>query len=729
MPVISAIFLIVAWVLAVVIGPQTRPWTWGPAMVALGIAVAAAVPVFWKRGRAPGDPGLLALGWVAAAWFAWRAGVSPVRELGQADLLLLAGAVGAFVSVRAIAGHALAERILCWGIALMLLASLAVMGKQLADPAYTPVFRSQGRVLPAGFFAAYNEAANCLIASSMVVGAAALLGRHALATRVLWLALAIAALAGVWFTRSRGGILGAAVGGGVMAALALMLGKRRDARWFAPALIAIPVIGIGIGAFLLVGWQHAQHQRMAVGGITEMLDNSCRLYFLGTALSCIGLHPLAGGGSWSFGWECFRFLDGKSNGYFVTMDPQFVHNEWIQSATDYGLAGAFLLAGLLGALVLTAVLRVLFEAAPGERDAGDAWRIGALAALAGMLVQSCFSFVFHMMPGALLLGICLGQLSRSGPRPPAGRALGSRTLMTVAALGCVMLLFPAGWTGCRVLRILWPGYFGDPALTSAEARVDALGDAIRLWPQAAFYQARGRVLQELAGPAPGPGFREPAERAGDDYEAAFRLHPYDPWLAVNRAVLLSQLRRDAEAERWFAMAIPLQGGMEHAYRGHASFAAHYLRKGLRQFRPEDPAAACATLALAAEQIEMAAAQALWLTADMSASRLLIHESLGNAREAAGDQADALQCYVFAATLPGGNRANYLAGLLLEKTAIAEFKQRAPGKAMAHFLEARQRLEAASQLPQGATPKQRLDHLAALDRMIGFLRGAQIQPEK
>ena len=729
MPVISSIFLLAAWVLAVVIGPQTRPWTWGPSMVALGIALAAAVPAICKRGKAQADSGLLALGLLVAAWFAWRAWEAPVRELGQADLLLLGGVVGAFVSVRAISGHDLAERILGWGMALLLLASLVVMGRQLADPQFTPVFRSHGAALPAGFFASYNEEANYLIASAMIVGAAALFGRHALATRLLWLALAMAGLAGVWFTSSRGGIFGAAVGCGVFAAMALMIGKSRGARWFAPALVAIPVIGLGIGAFLFMGWQNAQNVRFAGVGITSLLDNSCRLYFLGAAVSCVSLHPLLGGGSQSYGWECYRFLDGKTNGGIITHNPKFVHNEWVQSATDYGLAGAGLLGGFLGALALAAVLRVMFETVPAERDGRDAWRIGGLAALAGMLVQSCFSFVFHMMPGALLLGVCLGLMSWSAPRSPATPTFISRMLLTVAAFASVMLLLPAGWTGCRVLRILWPTYFGDPAATSAEARIDALGDALRLWPQAAFYESRGRVLQDLAGPGVGPGFRESAERASDDYQAAFLLNSYDPWLAVNRAVLLSQLQRDAEAEKWFAAGIALQGGMEPAFRGHFSFANHYLRKGLRQFRPEAPAAARATLELAAEQIEAAGTQMHWITDDMVEPGLLIHESLGNAREAAGDQAGALQSYIFAATLAGGNRANYLAGLLLEKIAIDEFKQRAPGKAMAHFLEARGRVGAASQLPQGTTPKQRDEHLAALDRMIGFLRGAKIEPEK
>ena len=729
MPVIASIFLIVAWVLAVVVGAQTRAWAWGPAMVALGIAVVAGLPVFWKRGKAQGDGGLLAVGALAAAWFGWRAWVAPVGELGQADLLLLGGVVGAFVSVRAIAGHVVAERIWVWGIALLLLASLVVIGKQVMDPAFTPVFRSRGRVLPAGFFAAYNEAANYLIASSMLVAGAALFGRHARVTRLLWLALAVAGLAGVWFTRSRGGILGAGVACGVLAALALIAGKRRGARWFAPAMVAIPVIGAGIGVFIFMGLQTAQHLRFAGSGVTEMMDNSCRLYFLGAALSCINLHPLVGGGSRSYGWECFNFLDGKSNGDIVTHNPEFVHNEWIQSAADYGLAGAGLLVGFVGALVLAAILRVMFEALPAERDGRDAWRIGAVAAFAGMLVQACFSFVFHMMPGALLLGICLGQMSRSAPNAAGGRTLAGRMLLTCGALAAVMLLVPAGWSGCRVLRLLWPVYFGDPAAITTESRIDALGDAIRIWPQAALYQARGRALQELAGPAAGPGFLEPAERAIDDYQAASRLNPHDPWLVIDRAALLSQLQRDAEAEEWFARGITLQGGMESAFRGHFTFACHLLRKGLRQFRPDEPAAGRATLELAAEQIEAAGNQMHWITPDMLETRLLIHENLGHARQAAGDQAGALQAYLFAATFSNGNRDNYQAGLLLEKTAIEEFRQREPGKAMTHFMEARKRVGMAAQLPQGVTPKQRDEHVTALDRAIEFLKGAQIEPEK
>lgn len=731
MAVISSTFLVIALVLAVVIGPQTRPWTWGPAMMALGIAVLAAVPGFWKRGKSPADCGLLALGTLTAGWFAWRAWFSPVAELGLADLLLAGGAVGAFISIRAIAGHALAERILSWGIALLLLANLVVIGYQILDPTYSPVFRSRAAVtMISGFFAHYNEAANYLIVSSLLVGAAACFGRHAPLTRMFMALIAVAGLAGVWFTRSRGGIFGAAVGCGVLAAIVLMLGKRRGAGWFAPALIAIPVIGLAIGAFLLMGWEQAQELRQAGAGIDRLLDNNCRLYFLGIALSCIGLHPLAGGGSRSFSWECFRFVDAKAQGDIIVNKPEMVHNELVQAATDYGLVGAGLLVGLLGALALAAILRVLFEEAPTERDSRDAWRLGALAGLAGMLVQSCFSFVFHLMPGILLLGICLGQMSRSADRLPGPRTFGTRMLLSLAAIACAVLLLPAGWRGIQVTRILWPAYFSKQAAPSAESQIDALSEAIDVWPQAVFHQERAAMFQTLADANAGPAFREPAERAIHDYQAASRLHPFDPALAVNRANLLSQLLRDDEAERWYARALQLQGGMEPGFRGHFSLATHYLRKGLRLYRPEDPQPARAALELAAEQIELAVRMMHWVIADLRDPRVTIHESLGSAREAAGDREGALGSYNFTAKLEGGTRAHYQAGLLLGKMAVDAWAKRQPAEALAYFIDARNRTgRAGNVLPQGVTLTQRAEYLAYLDRTIAFLKGAKIEPAR
>ncbi len=734
MPAVSSIFLVVALILAVVIGPQTRPWTWGPAMLALAMSVAAALPLVWKRSRFTGDFGLLAFGALVVGWFAWRAWMSPVAELGQADLLLLAGVVGTFISIRGVEGDPIAERILIWGIALLLLANVIVIGMQVVDPTYSPIFRARATPsMVSGFFAHYNETANYLIASSMLVGAAALSGRHMNATRILWVIIAIAGLAGVWFTRSRGGILGAAVASGVFAGATLVIGKRRGARWFAPSLIAMPIVGLGIGIFLFMGWQEAQEARKAGGGIELIMDNTIRLYLMGIAISCISLHPMTGGGSRSYSWECYRFWEKNIQGAGGAR-PELVHHELLQAATDYGIIGAGLLVGLLVTLVLVAVIRILFPepASPSDGGSSDAWRLGGLAGLAGMFVQSCFSFVFHLLPGIVLLGICLGQMSRSMGRPDKPQIFGSRILLTLTTVFCLVLLIPAGWKGLHTTRILWASYFSKEAFTSTESKIDALTEAIQIWPQASLYQDRAALFHEAASSSEGIGFHEPAERAIEDYHEASWLYPFDPGLAINRANLLSQMRRDSEAEEDYAKAISLQGGMEAGFRSHFFFALHLYYKGLRQFHPDQPEAALNTLETAAGHMEEAVKQTpAWVIyIDGRDARISIHESLGTVREAAGDREGALQAYDFACTIPTGNRAHYRAGVLIGKAAVEAWSKRKPSEALTRFMEARQRvLSAGDNLPQGVTPSQRVEYLAYLDRTIAFLKGAKVEPVK
>ena len=730
MPAISAIFLVATLILAVVIGPQTRPWTWGPAMLTLGVSTMAALPVFWRKGRFTADFGLIVLGILTAAWFAWRAWISPVAELGQADLLLLAGAVGSYISIRAIEGNVAAERILLWGVALLLLANVIVVGKQVADPTFTPVFRSRAAEFPSGFYAHYNEAANYLIASSLLVAGAALFGRHGVMTRILWSLIAVAGLAAVYFTRSRGGILGAAVGSGVFACAALAIAQRRKARWFAPALIAIPIIGLAIGGFLLNGWEDSQESRHAQNGIEDLFDNSCRLYFLGVAVSCIGLHPLAGGGSRSFSWESFRFTDKTLQGRFAANIPEQVHNEWLQSATDFGIIGAGLLSLLLGTLAIVAVIRILFAEPSGELGSGDAWRLGGLAALAGMFVQSCFSSVFHLFPGIILLGICLGQLSRtSTTQSGTFKRYGSKTLLSLAALACALLLLPMGWKGTQVTHILWPSYLSKVAATSNEARLEALTQAIQRWPQATFYQDRAFIFQKTAATSAGPTMQAAAEQAIRDFEITERLHPHDPTPVVNRANLLSQLHRDPEAEDAYNRAIQLQGGMEPGFRSHFSLANHLLRKSIRQFSAQDPSTALASAEIAAQQIQKASEEMHWSPPDINDSKVSIHENLGVAREACGDYQGAMAAYDFAVTLTNGGRVHYRAGLLHGKIANTAWTARKPTEALAHFLAAKNRIGSTDQLPNSITPSLRVEYLAYLDRAIAFLKAAKIEPAK
>ena len=724
MPAVSSIFFVAALILAVMIGPQTRAWTWGPALLALGIAVSVALPVFWKKDRQTLGFGLIGFGTLVAAWFGWRAWTSPVTELGQADLLLLAGCVGTFISIRAIEGNALAERILIWGIALLLLANIGVVAKQVIEPTFAPVFRARAAGFPSGFFAHYNEAANYLIASSLVVAAAALFGRHATATRIFFTLIAAAGLVAVYFTRSRGGILGASIGGGVFWTIALAIGKRQGSRWFAPTLIAIPLLGAGLAMFVFHGWQDSQELRRAGSGLTGILDNNCRLYFLGVAVSCIGLHPLFGGGSRSFSWEYYQFADASLQGDIATNKAEQVHNELLQAATDYGIIGAGLLIGLLGALVITATVRILFAGSSREQNTGDAWRLGGLAALAGMFVQSCFSFDFHLFPGVLLLGICLGLMSRaSSMQGKTLPQLSSKLLLSATAIASIALFFPFGWKGTQVTQILWPSYFGKMPVASLDAKTAVLSKVIQLWPQAVFYQERASIYQSAAANDKKAATQETMDQAIRDYEKAEQFHPYDPSPALNRANLLGFQRRDPEAVKAFDRAILLQGGMEPAFRARFSLANYLTRKGLLQ---SDKAEALATQEDAAQQMERAAKEMHWVILDMWNPRVTVHENLGVAREANGDLQGALRAYNFAATLQNGSKADYRAGVLIGKMAAPIWADHRPEEAFGYFLESKRRIGMAKELPRNVNPVHREEFLAYVDRSIGLMKTAKVQ---
>jgi tetratricopeptide (TPR) repeat protein len=733
LPLVSSIFLVLSLVLAVTLGPQTRAWSWGPSLAALVISLSFALPLIWKRGFIKLERSILVIGGLTAAWFALRAATSPVAEFGSSDLLLLSATVGCFIVTRAIGGHRHAELALNWGMALLLLASIAVVDKQVADPTYAPIFSQRAAdAMVSGFYAHYNEAANYFIAAALLVGGIGLFGTQKRIVRLLFGLIAIAGIACVWYTRSRGGIFGAALGCATLAAMGLIIGKRRNSKWFAPALIAIPLIGFAVATYWFVGWEEAQRFRTeGKFGIDSLLDNTCRLYFYGIALSCIGLHPLFGGGSWSFSWECFRFWDNSVQGIGVNR-PELVHNELLQSATDYGIIGTILLLTLLTALSLSAIIRTCLDDEPHASDHRWAWRAGGIAALVGMLVQSSFSFVFHHLPGVILLGICLGQMAYPVQGNCKFESRIGKSFLSLTALACLIFTAPLAWLGIRVTKELWPIYCNKHEAISTDRRIDALGKAIRIWPHSEMHMDRARLLHELAGSTRGEESIHWARMALSDYQAAARIHPHDPAFVVNQGIIFSVLGETANAETAFLKSIELQGGMEAGFRSHQAYASHLARKGHSQLESGDKISALATLQDAANQIERAhvLSAAYVMGAEGRSLRVNIHELLGLAHEANRNESQALECYNFAASLPMGNRAHHRAGVLIGRMARDTWHQRKPAQALALFIEARERMaKAGADLPYGATATRRAELMKYFEESIRFLKAAKVVPKK
>jgi O-antigen ligase len=735
-PLLSSIFFIAALAFAMTIGPQTRPWTWGPAMLCLGLALACGLRCHLRNDiRLPG-PLLLTLACITTAWFATRAILSPVAEHGLADLLLLAAAVGAFCWVRTIDGHVRAQRLFHWGIAALLAANLIVMYMQWKDPTFIPLFHSKpADKMLTGFFNHYIETSNFLVAVSLWTAAAALWGPHRALTKTLFLSLALAGLAGVVFSGGRGGVAGGAAGGAMFFVLMLIQAKHRKAKWFAPAVIAVPILAAGAAVYLFFGWQAAQKIRgmdeTKADDITRLLDNNARLFAIGIALECIAQHPLAGGGARSFSWESHRFSDPAEYGDITTRRLEFVHNEFLQAASDYGIPGAILILLLIIAYGLNCLLRSMFPPPNAPPDPGDALRLGGLAALAGMATQACFAFSFHLIPGAILLGASLGMISyrgTSGDSHPS--IMPMRLLLAAPALAAMGLLLWFGYAGSMATRALWKSEYSKYRHLFTASRMEDLAAAISWWPHSSLYEQRGLLLLESAGKPTDADFARQTKQAVNDLLTGAELHPYEPVFAVHLGSVYSLTGDDQQAERWFTKAVALQAKQEPAFRAHFSFAGHYLRRAQREFDPENPAQALESFENAASQIEIAIRKMHWPDKPMHEFRLAIHENLGLAKEADKDFKGALETYNFAATLRFGERIHYRSAVVLGKMAKEVWYQREPERALALFLNARHKIHASrGYLPAGVTPEQRQEYVKYLDRTIAFLRSAKVEPAK
>ncbi len=730
MPVISAIFLLLSLTLAVLFGTQTDAWTWGPAMVALIPALVAGLVVLLKQPSRMLNPAMLIMGGLCVAWFAIRTLQSPVEALGQADLMLLSGTLGAFISVLAIQQCRRAQWVLTGGIATLLAANLVVILVQKINPGWRPLLiNSLDHEIVSGFFTHYNYAANYLLVSSLWLLGEAWNSRQ----RVLKFGLGLLGalgIAAIWWTGSRGGLLAAIVALGCFGAVILVEAKRGKAKWFPVAAVAIPFVALVLLGLLFSGWQEIQESRGqdAEGGVKVLLDNSVRLNYIGLAVSCLTTHLIAGGGSQSFSWECFREWDERVLGWHGTK-PEFVHNEWLQAATDYGLVGFGLLIGLISVVVISAVLRLCFEPKANSPDKRTtALRLGGMAALMGMLVHANFSFVFHLLPGAMLLGMGLAATCQWQNPVPAGKATaqGQRAAFAVFALAMLVLLAPLAWKGTRVMLAMWSSHYSKHRDAHAPDQLVDLDRAIEIWPQASLLMKRGLMHHELALATEDTDVKSSLMKSAlADYTSAAKHHPHLPDAAINRANVLSRLGRNEMAEEAYLKAIELQGGMDSAYRSHNHYANHLYGLGRDALDEQNFETALVHLQKAAEQID----RALFRDAQTRAREIAIHEWLGIAYANNGMSEQALASYGHAATIHyGSGRHAFLRSAIVQAALAREKqKQREPAQALALFLEARQSVrKAGGRLPENLSAEQRDAFVRALDERIKRLREIGIE---
>lgn len=732
MPVVSSIFWVLGLAFSVAIAPQLRIWTWGPGMLCFAIAAAASAPCLWNERRNAWDTILVVIGFALFGWMGIRAYLTPVYEASRSDLLLLSMAVSTFLTLRAAISGKNAQRVIVFGLTAILAANIGVVAMQVMDPSYSPIFPNSAPRLPGGFFAHYSYGAAFLIPGSLILAGFAMFSKEHFMARILFAGGAAAGAVAVYFSKSRGGFVGIGTGVAVLLVASLLLGGREKRRWFGPAVIAIPVLLIVLSVLFFSWLAQVEEARGGTGDIAGMLDNSIRLYLIGIAFSCIGDHPMIGGGSRSFSWECFKYWDTAAMSWGKAK-PEHVHNELLQTATDYGIIGVSILLLFLISACLVAGLRLALDKSPGGYRGADAWRVGGLAAFAGLLAQSNFEGIFRIPPGAVMLGLCVAALCVPAPTQAAGASRLRLASLILAALG-IGLAVPLslfGWKGTRISLLLWPSYFSSTG-GGLEPKADSLTHALSIWPLPSLYHERAKTNLILANREPEGETRTNLLRATlADFQAATKLEPFSPETALGAANMLSGFGRNAEAEAEFRRAIQLQGEMEPTFYARTLFAQHLCRKGISELNDTDPSQALGTFQLAATQLEWIVKLfgPYYSSEEHLRNHVTIRQGLGLGYEKIGDFKAAISAYDLAATLPYGSSSHYLAGLLYGKLAVHAWSQRESSDALRLFIEAESRINLATENPDAVTQEARAEYSAYLRKSIEFLQGAKVTPSE
>jgi uncharacterized SAM-binding protein YcdF (DUF218 family) len=719
----TTILFFLSFVAAVLLGPQTRPWTWGPSLILMSLGLLSAITIRSRLQRRLPLP-LALVGTTSAAWLIGRMATSPVLDLALADFLLLFSITASIWLIEVVLRKPATTHLFLCGLASLVIASVVVMAKQVADPSYSPIFHSRPADLPSGFYGHYNECANFLIGTSFILACAAVRGPNPSWMRIFWGLAALSGFIGVHFTRSRGGILAVAIGFAAMALLFFISTPKSKAK--AILGISLPFLGIIIASFLWSSWNSAQLTRYNASAAT-VLENPIRVSLLDIATQCIALLPWSGGGSRSFSWNCYQFWDIHTHGVLLAT-PEFVHNELFQVATDYGLCGLLLLGAFLTTAIIVAAIKLANTKGTSE-SIPSGIVIGGMTAFIGMMVQSSFSFVFHLLPGAVLLGISLGLFIwpcsklTAAPLRRFGYEIAVRAFIGVAAIG----LLAFGIQGSRTYSSLWTAYFAAPSPSLVKA--GALSRAVEIFPSSELYKDLGIACQ-AAGTSQESDSEELKNQAMLAYKEAIQRNPFDATISMNLAPLLAISGDHLRAENEYKRIIDLQGGAESLMRGNFRYAEYLLDKGIRQTRERAPLEALDTLQTAMDhtgEIRRLAPGLMPSTAEGLTLDANLHAGIALALEESGDVEGALNFYKKASEIPTGDRVNFPWAKLLGSVAKTAWTERRPSEALSQFQKARELVQNIKELPPHITEEEKTEYLRYLNETINYLQGAGIRP--
>lgn len=262
-----------------------------------------------------------------------------------------------------------------------------------------------------GFFISPNNLAGYMEAVSLIAMSFVIWGKSSGVLRIMTVYAALAGMAGVAISGSRGGYLSLTVGILVVLALSLKVWKKLPSK----PLVVAAVVGTGILVILGSGLFAALHSSAVEARVGQINDpGNMRLLLWRAALDQFQLSPFWGTGGFSYLHYGRLFRDPA-----VQNDPIHVHNDYLQLLADYGVIGVALFTSML-LLHLRAGLasfrHLVARTSDWDSPLGDrlALNIGCQAALAAYIVHSVVDFNMQLPLNALMMATVFAVLANPG---------------------------------------------------------------------------------------------------------------------------------------------------------------------------------------------------------------------------------------------------------------------------------------------------------------------------
>lgn len=537
----------------------------------------------FRRPQVPANLTCLISAGVLAVYVIVRVLFSPVEYITRSDLFMLLGSVMIYLFVALYLTVPKYRFVFVMTLLVIALVHVTIGGIQYLRGERFPIFdfieKADYGLRATGLYICPNHLAGFLEVSALMGLAIVCWSRQSFWVKLLAGYGAVICGIGIVLTGSRGGYLSTGVGVlafGVLSFLAIRRAHRQQIWVSAIAAVAVTAV-VFVGVTALLSRHYALQSRAS-----KVFAADIRMDLWKIAWAQFQEKPVLGTGAGTF--QYYGRLYRPSH---IAADPEYVHNDYLQLLSEYGVIG--LAAGLIflgvhlwfGLKALNYFVTERPVARYRLQSDALALNIGAMSSLAVYAVHSFLDFNLHIPANTLLVAFVCGTLANPGIMMPRITETSERIThylkLGLPAVGV--------WMAVAALPTLPAEYFAEQSRVAF--REERHADAISLAeiglagdPKNPFLHLyKGQAHASVAEAATDPKVAQKEFGAAvESFRKARELYPQDQWILIGLGSALDGLGRFAEARPIYEEAIrwnPSSAAIHLYYATHLRLAGRF----------------------------------------------------------------------------------------------------------------------------------------------------------